>query len=144
MIAATYSAVRASVCIATGIAFVRGWLDATSQTLCWSRDVLPRLRRGQLGLPHGERGVPARDARDLDLALLCAGHRRSAASSAPPLFGALIETRQPRRRSSPRYALAARAHVRRRRWRRLELGVDAERRPLEEVCAAARDAALAA
>ena len=62
---------------------------------------------------------------------------------APALFGALIE-------SGSRGALFGRlrarrgADVRRGLASRLVLGVDAERRPLEEVCAAARDAALAA
>ena len=38
--------------------------------------LLLRLGRGELGLPHGERGVPARDARARDRALLRGRHRR--------------------------------------------------------------------
>jgi MFS family permease len=73
MIALTY--VLAGVGLAlTGWAFMMGWLDARSQALVGG--VLPGLGGGELGLSHGQRSVPARDARDGHRHLLRHRHGR--------------------------------------------------------------------
>ncbi len=51
-------------------------------------DLLLRVRGRELGLSHGERGVPARDARRRDLVVLCDRHRRRRLRGSGPLWRA--------------------------------------------------------
>ena len=74
MIAATY-AVSGVGLLATGYAFSQEMADRDHAGARLVGDLLRRLGGGELRLPHGERGVPAGDARHLDLALLRRGHR---------------------------------------------------------------------
>ena len=98
MIATTYALSGVGL-LATGYAFQQEWLDATTQALCWCGDLLRRLGGGELGLPHGERDLPARDARDRDLAVLRRGHRARRLRR-PAAVRRDDRERQPRRRCS--------------------------------------------
>ena len=91
MIALTY-AMSGILLALTGYLFSQNLLTAQALTACWMMRLLFRLRGGKLGLPHGERNLPARDACACHRVLLCDRHRRRAASAARSLFGVLIST----------------------------------------------------
>ena len=75
MITATYALSGVGLAL-TGVGFL---VRRTRRDHAYARlvgRVLPRVSRGEFGLPHRERGVSAGDARALDLHLLRGGHRR--------------------------------------------------------------------
>ena len=130
MIATTY-ALSGLLLGVTAMLFVAGLLDAASQTLAWSRRVLLRVGRGELGLSHRRR----------DASRSRCGRWRSRSSialgtgiggiGAPWLFGALIGTGEPVAIAWG-YALGA-VLMMAAGGVALWLGVDAERKPLEAV-----------
>ena len=122
---------RAWACCSPAWASSTGVLDATHADAGLVGGVLPRVGGGELGLPHGERSVPARDARARDLDLLRGRHRRGRLRGA----GAVRRADRERRAASTcshGYVVGAvlvlvAAVI---AWR---YGVDAERKPLEEI-----------
>ena len=63
MIAGDLRRSPAVLLVVTGVMFAQGLLTATTQTIAWCGDLLLRLGGGQLGVPDGQRDLPARDAR---------------------------------------------------------------------------------
>ena len=96
MIAATYALSGVGLAL-TGLGFLFGRARRDHADAGVVGRVLPRVGRGELGLPHGERGVPAGDARALDLDLLRGRHRRRRLRRAGALRRA-DRDRQPRQR----------------------------------------------
>jgi hypothetical protein len=131
MMTATY-ALSGIGLLLTGVGFVLGVLDATTQTLAWSAVFFIASAAASSAVPDGERGVPARDARDLDLDLLRGREPARAASPRRRLFGALIETGS-RRNVVHRLCDRRRPDADRRGFVAGASPVDAERKPLEEV-----------
>ncbi len=111
MIATTYSLAGLGLLV-TGYAFSQDWLTPVTQALSWSAHLLRRLGGGELRLPHGERNLPARDARDLDLPLLRRRHRARRLPR-PAALRRHDRKRQPRR-AVRRLRLRRRADDRRR------------------------------
>ncbi len=94
--------------------------------------VFPRVGCGQLGLPHGQRGIPL-EMRALSISIFYAVGTGAGGFAAPALFGMLIETGS-RANVFIGYAIGAAlvlvaAAV---AW---YWAVDAERRPLEDIAA---------
>src|SRR5262249_2536053 len=130
MIAVTYS-VSGVLLIATAYAFSQGWLSATGQTLCWAAIFfVASAAAGSASLPVS--GVFPLEMRAISISLFYALGPALGGFAGPPLYGAMIEGGS-RNGLFAAYALAGAlmcvaAFV---AWK---LGVDAERRPLEEVC----------
>jgi MFS family permease len=130
MIAITYS-VSGILLIATAYAFYRGWLSATGQTLCWSVIFFVASAAASSAYLTVSEVFPL-EMRAISISLFYAAGTALGGFAGPPLYGAMIEGGS-RGGLFAAYALAgalmcAAAFV---AWK---LGVDAERRPLEEVC----------
>jgi MFS family permease len=130
MIAITYS-VSGVLLIATAYAFYRGWLSATGQTLCWSVIFFVASAAASSAYLTVSEVFPL-EMRAISISLFYAAGTALGGFAGPPLYGAMIEGGS-RGGLFAAYALAgalmcAAAFV---AWK---LGVDAERRPLEEVC----------
>jgi MFS family permease len=130
MIAITYS-VSGILLIATAYAFYRGWLSATGQTLCWSVIFFVASAAASSAYLTVSEVFPL-EMRAISISLFYALGTALGGFVGPPLYGAMIEGGS-RGGLFAAYALAgalmcAAAFV---AWK---LGVDAERRPLEEVC----------
>jgi MFS family permease len=130
MIALTYS-VSGVLLIATAYAFYRGWLSATTQTLCWSVIFFVASAAASSAYLTVSEVFPL-EMRAISISLFYAAGTALGGFAGPPLYGAMIEGGS-RGGLFAAYALAgalmcAAAAV---AWK---LGVDAERRPLEEVC----------
>ena len=82
MIAFTYAASGLLLLVTGAAVRARAARRATTHTLHVVGLVLLRLGGGELGLPHGERAVPARAARDGDRAVLRRSARRRRARGA--------------------------------------------------------------
>jgi MFS family permease len=131
MIGITY-AVSGILLIATAYAFYRGWLSATGQTLCWSVIFFVASAAASSAYLTVSEVFPL-EMRAISISLFYAAGTALGGFAGPPLYGAMIEGGS-RGGLFAAYALAgalmcAAAFV---AWK---LGVDAERRPLEEVCA---------
>jgi MFS family permease len=130
MIAATY-AIAGLGLIATGYAFSREWLDATSQALAWSAIFFVASAAASAAYLTVSEIFPL-EMRAISISLFYAAGTALGGFAGPPLYGAMIESGS-RAALFGAYAFAASlmgvaALV------TLFLGVDAERRPLEQVC----------
>jgi MFS family permease len=130
MIAITYS-VSGILLIATAYAFYRGSLSATGQTLCWSVIFFVASAAASSAYLTVSEVFPL-EMRAIAISLFYALGTALGGFVGPPLYGAMIEGGS-RGGLFAAYALAGAlmcvaAFV---AWK---LGVDAERRPLEEVC----------
>jgi MFS family permease len=129
MIAATYG-LSGLALAATGYAFMEGWLNAVSQTVCWSLVFfLGSAAASSAYLTVSE--IFPLEMRAVSISAFYAVGTGAGGFLAPALFGALIETQSPGAVFAG-YALGAilvliAAGI------ALRFGVDAERRPLEEV-----------
>ena len=130
MIAITYS-VSGILLILTAYAFYRGWLSATGQTLCWSVIFFVASAAASSAYLTVSEVFPL-EMRAISISLFYAAGTALGGFAGPPLYGAMIEGGS-RGGLFAAYAFAGAlmcvaAAV---AWK---LGVDAERRPLEEVC----------
>jgi MFS family permease len=130
MIAATYALSGVGL-IATGYAFQQEWLDATTQALCWSAIFFVASAAASSAYLTVSEVFPL-EMRAISISLFYAAGTALGGFVGPPLYGAMIESGS-RSALFGAYAFAAvlmlvAALV------TLFLGVDAERKPLEEVC----------
>ena len=130
MIAATY-AISGILLIATAYAFSRDWLSATGQTLCWSVIFFVASAAASSAYLTVSEVFPL-EMRAISISLFYAAGTALGGFAGPPLYGAMIEGGS-RSGLFAAYALAGAlmciaALV---AWK---LGIDAERKPLEEVC----------
>jgi MFS family permease len=130
MIALTYS-ISGILLIATAYAFYRDWLSATGQTLCWSVIFFVASAAASSAYLTVSEIFPL-EMRAISISLFYAAGTALGGFAGPPLYGAMIEGGN-RGGLFAAYSLAGAlmciaAFV---AWK---LGVDAERRPLEEVC----------
>jgi MFS family permease len=130
MIAATY-ALSGLGLIASGYAFQQEWLDATTQALCWSAIFFVASAAASSAYLTVSEVFPL-EMRAIAISLFYAAGTAIGGFLGPPLYGAMIESGS-RTALFGAYAFAAvlmvvAALV------TLSLGVDAERKPLEEVC----------
>jgi len=130
MIAITYS-VSGILLIATAYAFYRGWLSATGQTLCWSVIFFVASAAASSAYLTVSEVFPL-EMRAISISLFYALGTALGGFVGPPLYGAMIESGS-RDGLFAAYALAG-ALMCVAAWVAWKLGVDAERRPLEEVC----------
>jgi MFS family permease len=129
MIAATYTLSGVLLAL-TGWAFMLGWLDAASQAWCWSAVFfLASAAASSAYLTVSE--VFPLETRALAISIFYAVGTGAGGFIAPVLFGALIETGS-RGSVAVGYAIGAAMMVGAGLFA-LFRGVDAERRPLEEV-----------
>ena len=131
MIATTY-ALSGLGLLATGYAFQQEWLDATTQALCWSAVFFVASAAASSADLTVSEVVPL-ELRAGASSLFYAAGTALGGFVGPPLYGAMIESGS-RSALFGAYAFAAllmlvAALV------TFFLGVDAERKPLEEVCA---------
>lgn len=130
MIAATY-AVAGLGLLATGYAFSRGWLTPVTQALGWSLIFFVASAAASAAYLTVSEVFPL-EMRAISISLFYAAGTALGGFAGPPLYGAMIESGS-RAALFGAYAFAASlmcvaALV------ALFLGVDAERRPLEQVC----------
>ena len=130
MIAITYT-VSGLLLILTAYAFYRGWLSAAGQTVCWSVIFFVASAAASSAYLTVSEIFPL-EMRAISISLFYAAGTALGGFAGPPLYGAMIEGGS-RAGLFAAYALAgvlmcAAALV---AWK---LGVNAERRPLEEVC----------
>jgi MFS family permease len=130
MIAITYT-VSGILLILTAYAFYRGWLSAAGQTVCWSVIFFVASAAASSAYLTVSEVFPL-EMRAISISLFYAAGTALGGFAGPPLYGAMIEGGS-RGGLFAAYALAgvlmcAAALV---AWK---LGVNAERRPLEEVC----------
>jgi len=129
MIALTYALSGVGLA-ATGLGFVAGWLDAWGQTLCWSIVFfLASAAASSAYLTVSE--VFPLEMRAVSISVFYAAGTGAGGFLAPALFGMLIET-QSRTAVSLGYAVGA-ALVVLAALVAFVYGVDAERKPLEDV-----------
>ncbi len=129
MIAATY--VLSGIGLAaTGWAFTQGWLDATSQALCWSAVFFLASAAASSAYLTASEVFPL-EMRALAISIFYAAGTGTGGFIAPVLLGALIESGN-REAVAAGYGLGA-ALVIVAGLLALRYGVDAERRPLEQV-----------
>src|SRR5262245_27268554 len=130
MIGITY-AVSGILLIAPSDSFYRSWLSATAQTLCWSVIFFVASAAASSAYLTVSEVFPL-EMRAISISLFYAAGTALGGFAGPPLYGAMIEGGN-RGGLFAAYAFAgvlmcAAAGV---AWK---LGVDAERKPLEEVC----------
>ena len=130
MIGATYAA-SGLMLIGTAYAFHQGWLSAAGQTLCWSVIFFVASAAASSAYLTVSEIFPL-EMRAVSISLFYAAGTALGGFAGPPLYGAMIEGGS-RTGLFAAYALAGAlmcvaAVI---AWK---LGIDAERRPLEEVC----------
>jgi MFS family permease len=130
MIAVTYALSGVGL-LATGYAFQQEWLDATTQAICWSAIFFVASAAASSAYLTVSEVFPL-EMRAISISLFYAAGTALGGFVGPPLYGAMIESGS-RAALFGAYAFAAvlmliAALV------TLFLGVDAEGRPLEEVC----------
>lgn len=131
MIPATY-ALSGLLLLATGGLFVGGHLDAFTQTLAWSLVFFFASAAASSAYLTVSELFPV-ELRGMAIAVFYAFGTLVGGVGAPALFGALVDTQDPMQLFAG-YALSSALMIGAAivaRW----LGVDAERRPLEEICA---------
>jgi MFS family permease len=131
MIAATY-AISGIGLLATGYAFQQGWLTPVTQAVCWSAVFFVASAAASSGYLTVSEVFPL-EIRAIAISLFYAAGTAIGGFVGPPLYGAMIESGS-RDALFAAYALAstlmcAAAVV---TW---FIGIDAERKPLEQVCA---------
>ena len=131
MIATTYAIAGVGL-LATGYAFSQEWLTATTQALAWSAIFFVASAAASAAYLTVSEVFPL-EMRAISISLFYAAGTAIGGFLGPPLYGAMIESGS-RTALFGAYAFAAvlmivAALV------TLLLGVDAERKPLEEVCA---------
>jgi MFS family permease len=131
MIPLTYAA-SAVLLVATGVLFVAGWLDATTQTIAWTIVFFVASAAASSAYLTVSELFPI-ELRGMAIGVFYAFATLVGGAAAPALFGAMIDTGDPHELFSG-YALAAFlmlvAAVVARRY-----GVAAERRSLEDITA---------
>jgi MFS family permease len=130
MIAVTYALSGVGL-LATGYAFQQEWLDATTQAICWSAIFFVASAAASSAYLTVSEVFPL-EMRAISISLFYAAGTALGGFVGPPLYGAMIESGS-RSALFGAYAFAAvlmcvAAAV------TVWLGVDAERKPLEEVC----------
>jgi MFS family permease len=130
MIALTY-AISGILLIVTAYAFYRGWLSAAGQTVCWSIIFFVASAAASSAYLTVSEIFPL-EMRAISISLFYAAGTALGGFAGPPLYGAMIEGGS-RGGLFAAYALAgllmcAAAVI---AWK---LGIDAERRSLEDVC----------
>jgi len=131
MIACTYVLSGLGLAL-TGWAFLQGWLDARSQALCWSAVFFMASAAASSAYLTVSEVFPLQ-MRALAISLFYAVGTGVGGVVGPVLFGALIETGRPVAVAGG-YALAAVLMIVA-GLLALRYGIDAERRPLEEIAA---------
>jgi MFS family permease len=129
MIGSTY-AVSGIALLATGYAFMHGWLDALTQTLCWSAIFFVASAAASSAYLTVSEIFPL-EMRALAISIFYAVGTGAGGFVAPALFGMLIASQSPQAVFIG-YALAAMLMLLAAVTAAL-FGVDAERKPLEEV-----------
>ncbi|HEX4985809.1 MAG TPA: MFS transporter [Burkholderiales bacterium] len=129
MVCATYALSGVGLLL-TGFGFMQGWLDAVTQTLCWSAVFFLASAAASSAYLAASESFPL-EIRALAISAFYAAGTGIGGFAAPALLGALIETGS-RAAVFAGYAVGAMlvivaAGI---AWR---FGVDAERRPLEEI-----------
>jgi MFS family permease len=130
MIAATY-AVAGLGLLATGYAFSEGWLTPVTQALSWSLIFFVASAAASSAYLTVSEVFPL-EMRAISISLFYAAGTALGGFAGPPLYGAMIESGS-RGALFAAYAFAA-ALMCVAALVTLFLGVDAERRPLEQVC----------
>jgi MFS family permease len=130
MIAGTY-AISGVLLILTAWAFKQGLLGATTQTLCWSVIFFFASAAASAAYLTVSEIFPL-EMRAVTISLFYAFGTALGGFAGPPLYGAMIEGGS-RDGLFAAYALAG-ALMCLAAWVAWKLGIDAERRPLEEVC----------
>jgi MFS family permease len=130
MIAGTY-AISGVLLIFTAWAFKQGMLSATTQTLCWSVIFFFASAAASAAYLTVSEIFPL-EMRAVTISLFYAFGTALGGFAGPPLYGAMIEGGS-RDGLFAAYALAG-ALMCLAAWVAWKLGIDAERRPLEEVC----------
>jgi MFS family permease len=120
MIAATYFISGVGL-LATGYAFSQDWLTPVTQALCWSAIFFVASAAASSAYLTVSEIFPL-EMRAISISLFYAAGTALGGFVGPPLYGAMIESGS-RTALFGAYAFAA------------VLGIDAERKPLEEVCA---------
>lgn len=131
MIPATY-ALAGLLLLATGGLFVAGFLDALTQTLAWSLVFFFASAAASSAYLTVSELFPV-ELRGMAIAVFYAFGTLVGGVGAPALFGALVDTQDPRQLFAG-YALSSALMIGAAIVARV-LGVDAERRSLEELCA---------
>jgi MFS family permease len=131
MIAATY-AIAGIGLLATGYAFSQEWLTATTQALAWSAIFFVASAAASAAYLTVSEVFPL-EMRAISISLFYAAGTAIGGFLGPPLYGAMIESGS-RTALFGAYAFAAVLMIAA-ALVTLFLGVDAERKPLEEVCA---------
>ena len=129
MIGLTYT-ISGVMLIITAYAFHRGWLSAGAQTLCWSAIFFVASAAASSAYLTVSEIFPL-EMRAISISLFYAAGTALGGFAGPPLFGAMIESGS-REALFGAYAFAAAlmcAGALTAAW----LGVDAERKPLEQV-----------
>ncbi len=131
MIATTY-AISGLGLLATGYAFQQGWLTPVTQAICWSAIFFVASAAASAAYLTVSEIFPL-EMRAVSISLFYAAGTALGGFVGPPLYGAMIESGS-REALFGAYALAATlmcvaAAV---TW---FIGIDAERKPLEQVCA---------
>ncbi|HVV85479.1 MAG TPA: MFS transporter [Kofleriaceae bacterium] len=130
MIPATY-AIAGLLLVATGVLFLAGWLDALTQTLAWGAVFFFASAAASAAYLTVSELFPV-EVRGMAIAVFYAIGTLVGAG-APALFGAIVDTGEPSRLFAG-YALAA-AMMLGAAVAARKLGVDAEGRSLEALCA---------
>jgi MFS family permease len=130
MIASTY-AISGVLLILTAWAFKQGLLSATTQTLCWSVIFFFASAAASAAYLTVSEIFPL-EMRAVTISLFYAFGTALGGFAGPPLYGAMIEGGS-RDGLFAAYALAG-GLMCLAAWVAWKLGIDAERRPLEEVC----------
>jgi MFS family permease len=130
MIALTYS-VSGILLVVTAYAFYRDWLSAAGQTLCWSVIFFIASAAASSAYLTVSEIFPL-EMRAISISLFYAAGTALGGFAGPPLYGAMIEGGS-RAGLLAAYALAG-ALMCVAGFIAWKLGVDAERKPLEEVC----------
>jgi MFS family permease len=130
MIGLTYT-ISGVMLIITAYAFHRGWLSAGAQTLCWSAIFFVASAAASSAYLTVSEIFPL-EMRAISISLFYAAGTALGGFAGPPLYGAMIEGGS-RGGLFAAYSLAG-ALMCLAGFVAWKLGVDAERRPLEEVC----------
>ena len=130
MIATTYGLAGLGL-LAAGYAFQQEWLDATTQALCWSAIFFVASAAASSAYLTVSEVFPL-EMRAIAISLFYAAGTALGGFLGPPLYGAMIESGS-RGALFGAYAFAA-ALMCAAALVTLFLGINAERRPLEQVC----------
>jgi len=129
MIAITYAASGIGLA-ATGYAFVQGWLDATTQTACWSAIFFVASAAASSAYLTASEIFPV-EMRAVAISIFYAAGTAAGGIAGPAVFGMLVESGSPEALFHGYLAAAALMCVA--AAVAATMGIDAERKPLEEI-----------